>query len=136
MVASVPNLVTTVPVVSASLTPAPKQVVEKLISSLTGPGTGRDWNHFCLGLGTGLKKEENIRLKEGELCNIERKFDDNLGALLRHVVREFERRCRRFDVTVDTTQHIQDVLRTEAILYDQAYYTGLASELGRIRLLN
>ena len=88
------------------------------------------------GKKSKLKKEENIRLKEGELCNIERKFDDNLGALLRHVIREFERRCRRFDVTVDTTQHIQDVLRTEAILYDQAYYTGLASELGRIRRLN
>ena len=120
--------------VKTTVTPAPQQIVSTLIRKLTGPGTGRDWDHFSLALGTGLDREEDIRLKEGDLCRLERKYGDNLGPLLRHVIREFERKCRQFEVKVDTTLHIQDILRTEWLLYDQTYYNALANELGKERL--
>ena len=122
------------PATVGCLTPVPPQVVTKLIVRLTAAGTGRDWDHFSRALGTGLDREDDIKLKEGDLCRLERKYGDNLGALLRHVIREFERKCLMFGVKVDTTHHIQDILRTERILYDHVYYTALAHDLREERL--
>ena len=64
------------PATVGCLTPVPPQVVTKLIVRLTAAGTGRDWDHFSRALGTGLDREDDIKLKEGDLCRLERKYGD------------------------------------------------------------
>ena len=47
--------------------------------------------------------------------------------MLRLVIEEFERRCRKYNIVVDTTEHIQGLLRREEIFDD--HYVGLANKL-------
>ena len=50
-----------------------------LISRLTAPGTGVDWEHFSLALGDGLPLSEDLRHRDGDIVRLAREHGDDIG---------------------------------------------------------
>ena len=65
--------------------PLPEHIKTILVTALTERGTGKDWEHFTLGLGHGRAERENIKLRQGDVDRLERRNCDDTTKLLRNV---------------------------------------------------
>ena len=63
----------------------PEHIKTILVSELTDRGTGKDWEHFTLGLGFDREEREKIKLRQGDVDRLERKNCDDTRQLLRKV---------------------------------------------------
>ena len=55
------------------------------MAALTDRGTGKDWEHFTLGLGYDMEERENIKLRQGDVDRLERNNCDDTREILRNV---------------------------------------------------
>ena len=65
--------------------PLPEHIKTILVTALTERGTGKDWEHFTLGLGFDRAEKENIKLRQGDVDRLERNNCDDTRKLLRNV---------------------------------------------------
>ena len=47
----------------------PNSVRELLVTELERCG-GKDWEHFAVGLGSGLKERDKLRIKQGDVSDV------------------------------------------------------------------
>ena len=73
---------------------------------------GRDWEHFATGLGLGLEEQEDVRVKQGEVDNIEREEGGNIIKIVKRVVELFGQRCATAGVSEDLGEHMAKVLES------------------------
>ena len=108
------------------LTRVPKHIREELALDLERCG-GKDWEHFALGLGTGLKEKDKLRIKSGlyfyqneffcqpsflgEVNYIESEENGDVQKILDAVLTKFEDNCIQRGVNIDILEHIIDVLK-------------------------
>jgi len=92
------------------LTRVPKHIREELAMDLERCG-GKDWEHFALGLGTGLKEKDKLRIKSGEVNYIESEENGDVQKILDAVLTKFEDNCIQRGVNIDILEHIIDVLK-------------------------
>merc|ERR1711974_495304 len=90
--------------------PLPEHLKTILVSGLTERGTGKDWEHFTLGLGFDREERENIKLRQGDVDRLERRNCDDTTKLLRQVIEIFEGNCKKNQVSINMTDHVIDVL--------------------------
>ena len=76
---------------------------------------GRDWEHFATGLGLGLEEQEDVRVKQGEVDNIEREEGGNTIKIVKRVVELFGKRCADAGVTEELVEHIAKVLESHDV---------------------
>jgi len=76
---------------------------------------GKDWEHFAVGLGSGLKEKDKLRIKQGEVDHIERLKNGDIGQILHTVLTKFEDRCMQRGVNINMMDHLIDILRREEI---------------------
>ena len=93
-------------------------VREKLISSLQAPGSGQDWEHFLLGLGRDRQEADLIRLRQGDIDSLERKHNFRIRDILIDAIEMFERNCQLNSVAINMTNHVVDVLKDEAVMFN------------------
>lgn len=73
---------------------------------------GKDWEHFAMGLGTGLgDKEDILKLKLGKIGEFEEKHNGDIKKILDDVLTHFEDNCLKSSVTIDMLKHISKVLK-------------------------
>ena len=65
--------------------PLPEHIKNILVTALTDRGTGKDWEHFTLGLGYGREEKENIKLRQGDVDRLERNNCDDARKILRNI---------------------------------------------------
>jgi len=92
------------------LTRVPKHIREELAMDLERCG-GKDWEHFALGLGTGLKERDKLRIKSGEVNYFESEENGDIQKILDAVLTKFEDNCIQRGVNIDILEHIIDVLK-------------------------
>ena len=68
---------------SCPLQPVSEAMMRVLVPGLTSPGSGQDWQRFILGLGRGLPQEDHIRLRHGDIDNLERQCRRNYPQIIR-----------------------------------------------------
>eukprot|EP00092_Neocalanus_flemingeri_P003815 GFUD01004109.1.p1 GENE.GFUD01004109.1~~GFUD01004109.1.p1 ORF type:complete len:247 (+),score=90.30 GFUD01004109.1:1786-2526(+) len=76
---------------------------------------GKDWEHFAVGLGHGLKQRERIRIRQGEVDHIERLKNGDIRQILDIVLTKFEDRCMQRGVNINMLDHLIDILKKEEI---------------------
>ena len=94
-----------------------------MICNLFGSGTcrdlekagGRDWEHFATGLGLNLEEQEEVRVRQGEVDNIEREEGGNTIEIIKRVVRLFAQRCATAGVSEDLSEHMAKVLESHDV---------------------
>jgi len=92
----------------------PNNIREMLAMDLETCG-GKDWEHFAVGLGSGLKEREKLRIKQGEVDRIESKHNGDIKQILHTVLTEFEDRCMKRGVNVNMLDHLIHILKKEEI---------------------
>lgn len=100
--------------------PLPEHIKNILVAALTDRGTGKDWEHFTLGLGYDMEERENIKLRQGDVDRLERNNCDDTREILRQVIEIFEGNCKRNQISINMTDHVIDVLLQEHI-FDPPY---------------
>jgi len=88
----------------------PNSVRELLVTELERCG-GKDWEHFAVGLGSGLKERDKLRIKQGEVDYIERKFNGDIKQILYTVLTKFEDSCIKRRVNVNMLEHLIDIFK-------------------------
>jgi len=94
--------------------PLSDRILHKLGRDLEKAG-GRDWEHFATGLGLGLEEQEDVRVKQGEVDNIEREEGGNTIKIVKRVVELFGKRCADAGVTEELVEHIAKVLESHDV---------------------
>jgi len=108
-VASLPREVALLPTTSVS-----ERILIKLARDLEKAG-GRDWEHFATGLGLNLAEQEEVRVRQGEVDNIEREEGGNTIKIIKRVVELFSQRCTTAGVSEDLGEHIAKVLESHDV---------------------
>lgn len=92
----------------------PNHIRDMLATDLERCG-GRDWEHFALGLGTGLAEKDKIRIKQGEVDYVERQQNGDIRLILHTVLTRFEERCMQKGVHINILDHLINILKNQDI---------------------
>ena len=76
---------------------------------------GRDWEHFATGLGLHLAEQEEVRVRQGEVDNIEREEGGNTIKIVKRVIELFGQRCATAGVSEDIGEHMAKVLESHDV---------------------
>jgi len=90
------------------------RILIKLARDLEKAG-GRDWEHFATGLGLNLAEQEEVRVRQGEVDNIEREEGGNTVKIIKRVVELFGQRCATAGVSEDLGEHVAKVLESHDV---------------------
>jgi len=90
------------------------RILTKLARDLEKAG-GRDWEHFATGLGLNLTEQEEVRVRQGEVDNIEREEGGNTIEIIKRVVGLFSQRCTTAGVSEDLGEHMAKVLESHDV---------------------
>jgi len=90
------------------------RILIKLARDLEKAG-GRDWEHFATGLGLNLGEQEEVRVRQGEVDNIEREEGGNTIEIVKRVVQLFAQRCATAGVSEDLGEHMAKVLESHDV---------------------
>jgi len=90
------------------------RILNKLGRDLEKAG-GRDWEHFATGLGLHLAEQEEVRVRQGEVDNIEREEGGNTIKIVKRVIELFGQRCATAGVSEDIGEHMAKVLESHDV---------------------
>lgn len=76
---------------------------------------GKDWEHFCTGLGHGLKEKDRVRIRQGEVDRIEKEQEYNIIQIVDKVLTKFEDRCMQIRLRINLLDHLISILQNEDI---------------------